>query len=172
MKKCMVFTEFAVLLVVCVVSPGCSEDQSLVRAKFYTDTLLTKEMLSITISDGSSTWRYGPSSLRSYLGAWSTPEIETRNEGTLIVQYQFRDSDGVKDSDGSFVSGGQVALDLRRDWRWGIDIFHRDQNPIHGCFGCFGYKAFPILDPAYVTSNADSVFVLWGGNSISNPVEY
>jgi hypothetical protein len=179
MKKCKVFTEFAMLLIVCVVWLGCSEDQSLVRVKFYKDTLLTKEMLSITISDGNSVWRYGPSSsdgssswphgpspLHSYLGAWSTPEIETRNEGTLLVQYQF------KDSNGALVSGGRVALDLRKDWGWGIDIYHTDRNPYRLCMGCFGYGSFPILGSAYLTSDSDSVFVIWGGNSISYPAEY
>jgi hypothetical protein len=82
------------------------------------------------------------------------------------VQYQF------KDSNGALVSGGRIALDLRKDWGWGIDIYHTDRNPYHMCMGCFGYESFPILGSAYLTGDGDSVFVIWGGNSISNPVEY
>jgi len=157
---------FPVLLMISILSFGCSEDRALVQVKFYKDTLLTRDMITITIDDGESRWRFGPSCLRSYLGAWSSPEIETRNEGTLLVKYQ------CKDPEGALVSGGQLKLGLREDWRWGIDIFHSEQNPYHTCFGCFGYKSFPILNPAYMSSDSDSVFVVWGGNSISNPVEY
>ncbi|MFH1006082.1 MAG: hypothetical protein V1800_01105 [Candidatus Latescibacterota bacterium] len=160
------FRAFPALLMVCILGSGCSEDRALARVKLYDDTLLTKEMVVITIDDGQSKWRFGSSSLHSNSGGWSTPEIETRKEGTLLVDYQFKDSEGV------VVSTGQVKLGLRRDWRWGIDVFHSDQNPYHMCMGCFGYESFPIMIPAYVTSDSDSVFVIWGGNSISNPVVY
>jgi hypothetical protein len=160
------FRMIPTLLVTFILSFGCSKDQAFVRARFYEDSLITREMVTITISDGRSIWHFGPSSLRSYLGAWSTPEIETRNDGTLLVGYK------LKESDGDAVSEGQVALGLRKDWRWGIDIFHRDRNPYNFCFGCFGCESFPILIPAYMASDSDSVFVVWGGNSISNPVIY
>ena len=154
------------LLLMCFLSFGCSENRALARVRLYQDTLLTKEMVRITVDDGRSEWRFGPSSLYPYAGTWAIPELETRNEGTLLVKYQF------KDSDGATVSEGQVMIGLRRDWRWGVDIFHRDRNPYRSCFGCFGYKSFPILNPAYMTSDSDSVFVIWGGNSISHPVVY
>jgi hypothetical protein len=157
---------FPVLLMICILSFGCSEDRALVQVKFYKDTLLTKDMITITIDDGESRWRFGTSCLHSYLGAWSSPELETKNAGTLLVKYQ------CKDPEGALVSAGQLKLGLRKDWRWGIDIFHREQNPYHMCMGCFGYESFPILNPAYMSSDSDSVFVVWGGNSISNPVEY
>jgi len=155
-----------VLFMVSVLGFGCSEDRSLARVKLYGDTLLTREMVTITLDDGQSKWRFGSSSLRSYQGAWSTPEVKTRSEGSILVTYQFRDPEG------TVVSTGHVVLDLRADWRWGIDIFHRDENPYRMCMGCFGYESFPILDPAYRVSESDSIFVIWGGNSISNPVDY
>ena len=154
------------LFMMCVLSFGCSEKRALAQVRFFNDSLLTKDMIAITVDDGQSLWRFGPSALNLYAGAWAIPELETRNEGTLLVKYRFRDPDGV------VVSEGQVTVGLRRDWRWGIDIFHTGRNPYRWCMGCFGYKSFPILNSAYMTSDTDSVFVIWGGNSISNPVEY
>jgi hypothetical protein len=154
------------LLMTCILSLGCSENRALAQVKLYNDTLLTKDMVAITVNDGQSEWRFGPSALHLYVGAWAIPELETRNKGTMIVTYQFRDPDG------AVISEGQVMVGLRRDWLWGIDIFHTGRNPYRGCMGCFGYRSFPILDPAYMASDSDSVFVIWGGNSIRNPVEY
>jgi hypothetical protein len=166
MKEDAMLRVFPALLLACILGFGCSEDRALVRAKFYEDTMLTKEMITITIDDGRSRWQFGSSGLQSYMGAWSTPELATRNKGTLLVRYQ------VKDSIGDVVSEGDVALDLRKDWRWGIDMFHRDRNPYRMCMGCLGYRSYPIMDPAYMASDSDSVFVVWGGNSITNPVVY
>jgi hypothetical protein len=151
------------LLVLCC---GCSEDRALVRVKLYPDSLLTKNMVTITVDDGQAKWRFDSSSLRSYLGAWSTPELETRSYGSLLVKYQFDDPEG------EVVSTGELLLGLRGDWRWGVDIFPRDDSHNRTCMGCFGYESFPILDPAYTTSESDSVYIIWGGNSISNPVVY
>jgi hypothetical protein len=44
-------------------------------------------------------------------------------------------------------------------------------NPTQYCLGCLGSRSFP-LSVAYRRVAADSVWVTWGGNSISNPVVY
>lgn len=151
------------LLILCC---GCSEDEALVRVKLYPDSLLTRDLITITVDDGRANWWFDSSSLVSCLGAWATPEIETKNYGSLLVKYRFSDPEG------GVVSTGELLLDLRGDWRWGVDILPRDDSAIHTCMGCFGYKAFPILNPAYKTSEGDSVYIIWGGNSIDNPVVY
>lgn len=52
-----------------------------------------------------------------------------------------------------------------------MTVFSRTVDPIRQCFGCFGSVAFDLL-PAYRTVDHDSIWVVWGGNSISNPVTY
>jgi hypothetical protein len=44
-------------------------------------------------------------------------------------------------------------------------------NPTRLCFGCIGARAFP-LAAAYQRTERDSVWLIWGGNYIRNPVIY
>jgi hypothetical protein len=44
-------------------------------------------------------------------------------------------------------------------------------NPTRGCFGCMGVQAFPLAAP-YQRTRSDSVWLVWGGNSIRNPAIY
>lgn len=64
-----------------------------------------------------------------------------------------------------------VALEIREDWLWGVDVHLSDQNPTQGCFGCLGHEAVAVPDDL-IPEVADSLFVVWGGNSISSPVVY
>ncbi len=154
------------LLLACFMGFGCWDHPALVRIYLRNDTLLTKDLIILTVSDGRSRWIFGPSAFHPNPGRWSLPELETQKEGTLRVSWRF------KSPEGAVLSDGELSLGLRKDWRWEMEILRDDTNPLRGCFGCFGYKAFPILDPAYMTSDSDSVFVIWGGNSISHPVTY
>jgi len=64
-----------------------------------------------------------------------------------------------------------IDLELREDWVWGVDIFLTDGNPGTMCFGCAGYEAVAVPD-TLVPEATDSLYVVWGGNSISDPVVY
>jgi hypothetical protein len=64
-----------------------------------------------------------------------------------------------------------VNLDLRGDFRYGVDCVVAEENPYPDCLGCFGSEAAP-LAPGLGLSPSDSLFVLWGGNSIGDPVDY
>ena len=68
-------------------------------------------------------------------------------------------------------SRGSVRLDLRRDWIWGVEIRIDSLDPTRECFGCAGSRSFP-LAREYQRSVRDSVWMVWGGNSIRNPVIY
>ena len=66
---------------------------------------------------------------------------------------------------------GALALDLRQGWRWGVDIFIQENDPLDVCFGCFGSKEYE-LDPILGYDPGIKMYVVWGGNSIRNPVDY
>lgn len=68
-------------------------------------------------------------------------------------------------------SDGTISLPARSDWSWGVDITIDSLNPTRFCFGCMGSQSFP-LDARFRRNARDSVWVVWGGNSISNPVIY
>ena len=162
-----------ILIVLLILLLGCitndNDELSLAQVRLVKDTLITKNMISVSISDGRSKWRFHSEDFEhnpNYIMAWCAPEIETRTEGLLVLQFYLRDPNG------GIVSNGQIELPLKGDWRWGINIWHEHRNPYFACWGCAGYKSFPILRSECKTSEKDSVFVVWGGNSISNPVWY
>ena len=139
------------------------------RVHLIKDSLLTPSMLQVAVSDGRSTWCFESQDFgvdAMFAGAWSSAEMKTRTSGTLAIQFSFRDTLG------QVVSQGEVAIPLRGDWRWSIDLFRASEDPIQKCFGCVDSRAFVILDSTFVGSKDDSVFVVWGGNFISDPVVY
>ncbi len=156
-------------ILVILLFSGCSDDQALVRVNLSKYDLLTRDMLTVAVNDGRSVWLFDASDFDEnpqYGGAWSTPEVETSNSGTVTVEFVLIDPSGQE------ISHGSASETLRPDWRWGFTISRKDTDPMLDCFGCFGSESFPILNPAYAFSDSDSVFIVWGGNSISNPVDY
>jgi hypothetical protein len=94
-----------------------------------------------------------------------TQPFTTPKSGKLQVQFTLTDSTG------DHLSSGVVSLDIRADWRWSVDFVLSSQNPFNGCFGCLGYTSFP-LDSVFQKGVRDSLYVIWGGNSIKHPVIY
>ncbi|MBS1271446.1 MAG: hypothetical protein MAGBODY4_00577 [Candidatus Marinimicrobia bacterium] len=125
----------------------------------YNDTLL------ITFSDGRETRSVSTGSFLNLPYSHQTKKFYTDNDGSLKVRFRiFTESN---DS----IAFGKIKLDLKPDWSWNIRFHRGETNPFNACFGCQGYQSFP-LDTVYRQSGSDSVFVIWGGNSISNPVVY
>ena len=93
------------------------------------------------------------------------PRFETRQRGTMLVSVI------LERSPGDTVATGGVVLPLRQDWRWGVDIFVAGPNLANPCLGCEGVRAFPLRDQS-PAGQADSLFLIWGGNSISKPVVF
>ena len=91
--------------------------------------------------------------------------FETAHSGTLHVQFQLLNGGSPSATTGSF------DLELREDWRWGVDFIVSDRDPMQGCWGCSDSIAFE-LDPAFGYTSDFKLWAVWGGNSISNPVEY
>ena len=89
--------------------------------------------------------------------------------GTVTVR--FSDDGRTRTVSGNdFASHGQRA-DTPAFWRWNVSLFLDERNPHETCIGCFGYRSFPVLE-SYRTSPAESLWMTWGGNSISSPVVY
>lgn len=94
-----------------------------------------------------------------------TPQFRTPGDGTVVVSVLLGNSLGQP------LASGDIQLELRRDWVWGIDIYLTNRNPFETCFGCRGYRAVPI--PAGIAAEPDdSLFIVWGGTSISHPTVF
>jgi CubicO group peptidase (beta-lactamase class C family) len=52
-----------------------------------------------------------------------------------------------------------------------VDVLLSDRNPTELCFGCIGHEAVAVPDDLN-PEVADSLFLVWGGNWISDPVVY
>ena len=127
---------------------------------------LRVDMITITVRDGGRTWVWHGNSFRSTPNnaTPNTPVAQTRTSGQLEFSVQLRDS-------GAIVGEGTVKLPLRDDWIWSVDLHNATADPRQLCFGCVGSQAFP-LSPAYRSPDRDSLWLVWGGNSISHPVIY
>jgi hypothetical protein len=68
---------------------------------------------------------------------------------------------------GGTTASGTFDLELRDDWYWNVILAQTSHDPMIGCMGCFGSIRF--------TTSVEqdwSMWAVWGGNSISNPVVY
>lgn len=65
----------------------------------------------------------------------------------------------------------EASLPLRDDWRHDLLCAAGTDNPYSLCFGCAGYAAAP-LAPLAGMASSDTLFLVWSGQSISNPVRY
>lgn len=127
---------------------------------------LTLDMLTMTVRDGARTWVFHGSDfqLRSGNGTPTTPTVSTRTRGQIQISYELQAS-------GQRLSQGVVVLPLREDWEWGVNIQVATADPTSLCLGCAGSRAFT-LAPAFRPPGRDSIWMVWGGNSISHPVIY
>ena len=159
----------------CLCFSACSKkttnpvpDEAKVRFAFINSiSHLNVNMLKIIFNDGSSARSINgsqffiDSSFMQYHTNWHTTPLS----GSLSMNYIL--SDTTDDT----ISQGFVEIPLKADWAWQFDICPGHHNPYYYSFGVTGFKAFPI-NPSYCDSTTDSIFVLWGGNSIKNPVAY
>ncbi|MFO7798705.1 MAG: hypothetical protein R6V22_02975 [Rhodohalobacter sp.] len=99
----------------------------------------------------------------------STESFSTDNEGTMTVNFSFL-------NENSELSEGDFEIELREDWQWSVNfqIDSADYNPLDTCFGCQFYESFELNPMALSNSEteADSLYVVVGGNYISEPVIY
>lgn len=142
---------------------GCGEQASVSYA-FFEDPGFEVELLVVEFTDGRRTVRLTGSDFDPDGNRRDTREYATRTTGRLETRFWL--VHGV-----DTLSRGQFDLDLRPDFRWNVNFSRESEDPTATCFGCFGRLAFE-LAPELQGVPADSVWVVWGGNSISSPVVY
>jgi hypothetical protein len=156
----------APLLALLIAPIGCGNDA---RISISADIAppLSLNMLTVTLRDRDRllTWHGTDFRSRPENATPSTGDQDIFTSGPdLALNYQL-------ESGGEVLSSGSLSLPRRSDWRWGVTIWARTTDPLEGCFGCFDSAAFP-LEQAFRAVDRDSVWLLWGGNSISDPAIY
>ncbi len=156
------------LIYILLLLSGCSlfeSDRSEVRLSLQGNPQLLREVIQVQLTASNWTKTLKGTDFQQGESPNSTKAFETPRSGSLRVDVTLRDSAN------GHVNSASITLDLRSDWRWGVDIFLSDKNPLEGCFGCLGAKAFPV-DSFYQSTPLDSLYIVWGGNSIKHPVVY
>lgn len=159
----------AIIVCLFLISPAQDDQDARVLFRFQDMSRVhTPDMtLSIVFTDGDSeneiSGRVNSSSDTASI--YPTSRLPTANAGSLMVHFTL-----LAPTDDT-ISTGNAAIPLKPDWIWEITYYVAPYNPIYGCWGCFGSSAFA-MDSAYQDTIADSVFLVWGGNSISHPVIY
>jgi len=146
---------------------GCGAPETTIQALADLAPPLALDMLSVTVADRApivhwtgEDFRTGPT-----FAVPATPPATVGNTGeALTVTFNLV-------ANGATISTGSVSLPARSDWAWTINILSRTSDPAFQCLGCVGSRAFT-LPEAWRSPGRDSLWIVWGGNSISNPVVY
>ena len=148
---------------------GCSlfesEDQSQVQLGIQGNSDVLRPVIHVQMTAPAWTKTLSGRDFGSAAGPNYTLPFETPKSGKLQINAS------LEDSTGSPVSSGSITLDIQSDWRWSVDIFLSPKNPSEGCFGCIGHHAFAV-DSIYQKTPTDSLYLVWGGNSIKHPAIY
>lgn len=154
-----------------VVLAGCSlvrsDEEATLSIRFTAEsTAQAQPDFRVTFTDGTYKRTLTPSDFEPVgeLQLEAGP-FDTATSGTLRVECAVRS--GVDDA---IVKQG-TTLPLRSDWRYGLNCAVGPINPSRRCFGCAGFEVTP-LSPAQGFAVGDSLFLVWAGTSISNPVSY
>ena len=118
------------------------------------------------IDIGGRRWQFTlPATASPAGGRRTSGEFETPRSGTARVAFT------VVLPDGREVASGDASVALRGDWAWSFDLFAATADPRGMCFGCAGSKSFAL--PSDLRANGrDSLWLVWGGNSIKKPRIY
>jgi len=136
-----------------------------VTAEFLASPPIDVRMLTLDLDDGAHQWRWTADDFTTEDGHIPrTPAIRTARKGILRVSVRVENI-------GAPVTQGTVELPLQSDWEWTIQLLTATEDPLRQCFGCSGARALP-LPPALRPPGQDSLWIVWGGNSIENPVVY
>lgn len=155
----------ALILAVAGCVTACGEEGRVGYTFYAEEPDVGPALLAIEVSDGETVRRLaGSEFVLSSGGRLVSPEFETPTSGDLVTTFRLMNGEDT-------LSSGELRLELRPDWQWGISFQRADEDPTATCFGCMGSRAYG-LDPTLQESPADSLWVWWGGNSISNPVVY
>ena len=144
---------------------ACGGGESRIQFGIQGDVDVLRPLLEVTATSGDWSITLTGEEIGTAESPTHSRELETPGSGELVVEAVLRRPGEPALAEGS------IELEIREDWVWGVSIALTDENPTHMCFGCMGHEAFPI--PMGLTDEpGDSLFIVWGGNSISDPVVY
>ena len=153
------------LFIVSFIISCSSDDSSELQLSIQGNTAILQKAIRVEMTSGGwSKTLYG-ADFGNYDSQVHSQSFVTPISGNIRIRFTLSDTTGVD------LNFGTIALDAKPDWRWSVDFVLSSSNPFNSCFGCIGYSAFSV-DSIFQTSNRDSLFVIWGGNSIKNPVIY
>ena len=155
------------LMTMLIAALGACGEEARISVSAPLMTPLALEMLTVTVRDGDRVIQWTGADFKPGRDnpTPSTPEVNTGTSGPdLEVSFSLENAAAV-------LSTGTIILPRRSDWRWGVTISAATTDPAGVCFGCFGSSAF-LLSEAFRAPERDSIWVVWGGNSISNPAIY
>lgn len=154
------------LSVLCLIGIAACANDARISASAVLAPPLSKQMLTVTVHDGDRVTVWTGTDFTSMQGGVpTTKELDIGTSGPDL-QLEFR-----LENAGTTVSSGTVLLPRRKDWRWNLTVQADSADPRLRCFGCAGSKAFPLAEELR-TPTMDSVWAVWGGNSIKHPVTY
>ena len=161
----MKFKGLVISLGVGAAGTGCGGDQASVSYSFFEEPGFSVELVLLEFSDGDRTRRLKSDDFVGAAGSRRDSGIfETSTAGELVTSFSL-----VQGSD--TLASGELRIDLRRDWAWSISFLRVAEDPSATCFGCIGSMPYALSAEAQSTP-ADSLWLVWGGNSISNPVVF
>ena len=143
---------------------GCSGPRAAASVGYVGRPELPPSAIAFTVTAGWRAWQFQGVDSPAAPSSWRSREFDTPTTGRLVVRYELRGSNGV-------ASSGETSLDLHGDWRWSVDVRIDSMDPARTCWGCNGSQSFPLAAELRRTA-ADSVWMVWAGNSISHPVAY
>lgn len=122
--------------------------------------------IAVTFSDGRRTRTLAQDDFSAIQeGHAIAGPFETATAGELKLTVALVDRDGRE------LAQGAVDLPLKPDRRYGVWTIVGSGDPTAGCLGCAGSRTFP-LDPALGYPPDVILAIVWGTNSISEPVVY
>jgi hypothetical protein len=87
--------------------------------------------------------------------------FEIAPSDSLVVTINLLKKETIKTS-------AQISLPGRTDWRHSVTFQIGSVDPIELCIGCVGSESFA-LDSTFKLQPTDSLYIVWGGKSISKP---
>ncbi len=146
---------------------ACAEERSGISAEASLLPPIQPSALTVTFREGNRTWQVLGSDIPPVVYEDGPPARQwgTGTSGSIAVAFELVDSTG-----GTPVTGA-ITLPLQRDWRWFVHFYNVTANPAQYCFGCAGTRSLA-LPEALRTEGRDSLWVVWGGYSVSQRVVY
>ncbi len=147
-------------------TPGAAERAEVEFRVVSNGLLQNGHGIRVTFADARQTRTLAPSDLSELQpGHAVAGPFATATSGDLLI------TAALVDRSGRELAQGVVALPLQPDRHYGIWVSLASGDPTAGCLGCAGSRSSP-LDPALGYAPALSLSIVWGSNSLSNPVVY